>query len=142
MAAATLIGAISQGLGAWSLPGDDPATPATARSHTRSLLVYLDPEVVYDVLTVVSELVTNAVRYTSSGSAGGRVVLGVAADCHAVAVSVLDQGGEREPVIGPADRLEGGLGLMICAELGELEITGGPDGRLVTCLIPLEEASC
>jgi anti-sigma regulatory factor (Ser/Thr protein kinase) len=65
-----------------------------------------------DVVSVVAELVANAVRHTRSGLPGGVLVVEVRRWRGGVAVAVSDQGGLSEPCVGEAGEMaESGRGL-------------------------------
>lgn len=68
-----------------------------------------------DVLVLVSEVASNAVKHTASGD-GGAFEVAVSVHDNSVRVEVGDQGGASEPRLaedGPADVLTGGRGLRI-----------------------------
>ncbi|MET7429080.1 ATP-binding protein [Streptomyces flaveolus] len=102
-----------------------------ARHFVASLLSDRGP--VEDAVLVVSELATNALRHTRSGSAGGSffVVVGLSDDL--VRIEVVDQGGELVPHLCHAtSREEGGRGLrLIAAFCKNWGYTVRPDGRSV-----------
>ncbi|MEV8563341.1 ATP-binding protein [Streptomyces sp. NPDC051917] len=102
-----------------------------ARHFVASLLADRGP--VEDAVLVVSELATNALRHTRSGSAGGCffVVVGLSDDL--VRIEVVDQGGELVPHLCHAtDREEGGRGLRLIAAFAKnWGYTVWPDGRSV-----------
>jgi anti-sigma regulatory factor (Ser/Thr protein kinase) len=102
----------------WSTPCDpNPRAVALARTRTRTHLTVLGwAGGIEDAVLVVSELVTNAVRHAH---APGRVPW--------LRLAVLEDGGllvdVSDPVDGfvpQGDREEGGRGLHLAGELGEL----------------------
>lgn len=102
-----------------------------ARHFVASLLADRGP--VDDAVLVVSELATNALRHTLSGSDGGRffVIVGLGDDV--VRIEVVDQGGELVPhLCHAADREEGGRGLRLIAAFAKnWGYTVWRDGRSV-----------
>ncbi|MDH2424082.1 ATP-binding protein [Sphaerisporangium sp. TRM90804] len=97
-------------------PGGIASVPA-ARAWARGLLAArVAPPVLDDVLLMLSELVTNAVTYSASGStADGRVTVCVAVSPRLVHVEVTDAGSTTS---APAARAvaadsEGGRGLWL-----------------------------
>ncbi|MDF5751359.1 ATP-binding protein [Spongiactinospora sp. TRM90649] len=91
----------------------------------------LAPEILDDLVLMVSELVANAIRHTRSGDPGGRVGLTVTAKDGWARVEVLDEGSPHTPRVvdhdGPAT---GGWGLALVARTAD---TWGfaPDGAVV-----------
>jgi serine/threonine-protein kinase RsbW len=88
-----------------------------------------------DVLIMVSEIASNAVRHTASG-AGGWFDLSVTAAGSTVRVEVSDSGGSSEPRIpndgGELDALTGGRGLRIVDALASYWGSRGDElGRVV-----------
>ena len=77
-----------------------------------------------DVLLLVSEIASNAVRHTASGDHGGWFDVAVALDGHTARVEIADRGSSSEPRI-PGD--DGG-------ELGVDVLTGGRGLRIVDAL--------
>ncbi|MEU7302344.1 ATP-binding protein [Streptomyces sp. NPDC007206] len=102
-----------------------------ARHFVASLLADRGP--VDDAVLIVSELATNAVRHTLSGSDGGCffVIVGLGGDL--VRIEVVDQGGEHVPhLVHATDREEGGRGLRLIAAFAKnWGYTVWPDGRSV-----------
>lgn len=85
-----------------------------------------------DVALVLSELVTNAVLHSASGTPGGQVEIRVDVEADAVALSVLDQG----PTLAPAVRGPGehGRGLGIVGALVDAyDVTTTEAGRCTWC---------
>ncbi|WP_231158333.1 ATP-binding protein [Streptomyces sp. CNZ748] len=108
-----------------------PEEVAHARHFIAALLQEHGP--IDDAVLVVSELATNAVRHTLSGSVGGwfLVVLGLGDDL--VRIEVVDQGGDRVPhVCDTTGQEEGGRGLrMIAACARDWGVKTWPEGRSV-----------
>lgn len=108
-----------------------PDQVAEARHFVAALLQ--ERSVADDAVLVVSELATNAVRHTLSGSAGGwfLVVLTFRADC--VRLEVVDEGGDSFPQMGDAAAQDdGGRGLLLvsaCAK--DWGVKDVPSGRTV-----------
>jgi serine/threonine-protein kinase RsbW len=76
-----------------------------------------------DVLLMVSEIASNAVRHTASGDGGGWFDVTVSADGYKARVEITDRGSSSEPRI-PDD--DGGLGAGV--------LTGGRGLRIVDAL--------
>ncbi|MEY9812647.1 ATP-binding protein [Streptomyces albogriseolus] len=108
-----------------------PEEVAHARHFIAALLQEQGP--IDDAVLVVSELATNAVRHTLSGSVGGwfLVVLGLGDDL--VRIEVVDQGGDCVPRLCDATgQEEGGRGLrMIAACAKDWGVKTWPEGRSV-----------
>ncbi|QKW02626.1 ATP-binding protein [Streptomyces sp. NA02536] len=108
-----------------------PEEVAHVRHFIAALLQEQGP--VDDAVLVVSELATNAVRHTLSGSVGGwfLVVIGLGDDL--VRIEVVDQGGDRVPHLCDATgQEEGGRGLqMIAACAKDWGVKTWPEGRSV-----------
>ena len=88
-----------------------------------------------DVLVLVSEVASNAVKHTASGD-GGSFGITVSATGGTVRVEVGDQGGASEPRLtdedGVGDALTGGRGLLIVDTLAAKWGYGGDElGRVV-----------
>jgi anti-sigma regulatory factor (Ser/Thr protein kinase) len=89
-----------------------------------------------DLLLMVSEVASNAVRHTASGDPGGWLDLTISAAGSAVRVAIADGGGSSEPQIpdggGEPDVLTGGRGLRIVDALADRwGHTGDELGRVV-----------
>jgi anti-sigma regulatory factor (Ser/Thr protein kinase) len=89
-----------------------------------------------DVLVMVSEIATNAVRHTASGGEDGWFDITVCAIGDGVRVSVGDSGGSSVPRIprdgGEPDVMTGGRGLRIVDELADRWGHSGEElGRVV-----------
>ncbi|MBG0828207.1 ATP-binding protein [Planomonospora sp. ID67723] len=85
-----------------------------------------------DVALVLTELVTNAVLHSTSGTAGGGFTVRVEAAAAGVELTVTDQG----PRLVPARREpeESGRGLELVLHLADgYEVTDVPAGRTVWC---------
>lgn len=103
-----------------------PRAPALARDHARRIGSVLSPELLDVVLLVVSEAVTNAVRYGRGG-----VELSVRVSDHRIRIEVSDANPDapvrRAPPDGSAD---GGRGLYLLDSLtgawGTQPRPGGP----------------
>lgn len=89
-----------------------------------------------DLLLMVSELASNAVRHTASGDAGGWFDLTIAASGYTVRIAIADRGGSSEPRMpaggGESGVLTGGRGLRIVDALADDWGHGGDElGRVV-----------
>jgi anti-sigma regulatory factor (Ser/Thr protein kinase) len=95
----------------------DRRAPAAARSAIDSLTGQVNPSMVPDARLLVSELITNSVKYGN----GGPVTLEVTAeDPNAMRVEVIDQGSGFVPVVRDRPRTEvGGWGLHMVEALSE-----------------------
>ncbi|MFF9034510.1 ATP-binding protein [Streptomyces sp. NPDC014892] len=108
-----------------------PDQVAEARHFVAAILQ--ERSVADDAVLVVSELATNAVRHTLSGSVGGwfLVVVAFRADC--VRLEVVDQGGKSVPRMRDAASQDvGGRGLVLvsaCAK--DWGVKDVPSGRTV-----------
>ncbi|WP_309054191.1 ATP-binding protein [Streptomyces sp.] len=104
---------------------------AHARHFVASLMADRGP--VDDAVLVVSELATNAVRHSLSGSAGGWFLVIVGFGDDLVRIEVIDQGGERVPhLCDVTSQEEGGRGLaLIAACAKDWGVKNWPDGRCV-----------
>ncbi|GAA3111666.1 ATP-binding protein [Streptosporangium carneum] len=121
-------------LGQVALPGEVASVPK-ARHYVRDLLDANGHAHHDDALLLLSELVTNAVRYSHSGRPGGRLVVSVAAHDGTLHIDVTDAGSADHR---PRFRSEvdadsgGGRGLWLVQEIastwGWHEI---PTGRVV-----------
>ncbi|WP_406198984.1 ATP-binding protein [Streptomyces europaeiscabiei] len=108
-----------------------PDQVAEARHFVAALLQ--ERGVVDDAVLVVSELATNAVRHTLSGSAGGWFLVVVAFRADGVRLEVVDQGGDSVPQMRDAvSQDDGGRGLLLvsaCAK--DWGVKDVPSGRTV-----------
>jgi serine/threonine-protein kinase RsbW len=117
-------------------PGQAEAV-GQARDFVRGVLADSCP-VLDDVLLMVSELASNAVRHTASGDSGGWFDLTVVLTGGGVMISVADRGGSSEPLItgdgagSCREPLAGGRGLRIVDALaGRWGHSGDELGRVV-----------
>ncbi|MDX3640926.1 ATP-binding protein [Streptomyces sp. MB09-02B] len=108
-----------------------PDQVAEARHFVAALLQ--ERSVADDAVLVVSELATNAVRHTLSGSVGGwfLVVVAFRADC--VRLEVVDQGGKSVPrMCDAASQDVGGRGLVLVSACAKgWGVKDVPSGRTV-----------
>ncbi|MYV39859.1 ATP-binding protein [Streptomyces sp. SID1328] len=104
---------------------------AHARHFVASLTAQLGA--VDDAVLIVSELATNAVRHSLSGSAHGWFLVVVGFSDDLVRIEVIDQGGDREPHLCDAtSQEEGGRGLLLIAGCAkDWGVKNWPDGRSV-----------
>ncbi|MCZ9346446.1 ATP-binding protein [Streptomyces sp. TRM76130] len=95
-----------------------------------------------DAVLVVSELATNAVRHSRSGSAGGWFLVVVGFGDGLVRIEVVDQGGERVPhLCDVTSQEEGGRGLLLIASCAkDWGVKNWPDGRSVWAELAWEGA--
>jgi anti-sigma regulatory factor (Ser/Thr protein kinase) len=96
---------------AWVLPGD-VETPRTARHHVGEKLAEwgVPPASIGDAQLVTTELITNALRHTSSTRIRVELVL----TGSEIEVAVIDRGPHRPLTLRtPGGRLEGGRGLVL-----------------------------
>ncbi|GAA3422677.1 ATP-binding protein [Streptosporangium vulgare] len=106
-------------LGRVDLPGV-AGSVSTARRYVRRVLEDSGQPDTYDAELLVSELVSNAVRHSESGRAGGRVTVVVANLGDVIRVAVIDEGASTcVPVIPsePDEESEGGRGLWLVSEV-------------------------
>ncbi|MFI9727214.1 ATP-binding protein [Streptomyces sp. NPDC052092] len=113
---------------------------ANARRFVAALLDERGP--VEDAVLIVSELATNAVRHSLSGSVGGwfLVVVGLGDDL--VRIEVVDQGGPRVPhLCDVTSQEEGGRGLVLIAGCAKgWGVKNWPEGRSVWAELAREGA--
>ncbi|MGV9253250.1 ATP-binding protein [Streptomyces sp. NPDC003697] len=104
---------------------------AHARHFVAALLDGRGP--VDDAVLVVSELATNAVRHSLSGSAGGWFLVIICFGDGLVRIEVVDQGGERVPhLCDVTSQEESGRGLLLIASCAkDWGVKNWPDGRSV-----------
>lgn len=109
--------------------------PETARAARVWVVSHLpDSPVADDVALMVSELVTNALRYSRSGLPGGSVIVNLKISAGQLRVDVIDQGPDYERAAAlscidtPLDGVPGlGAGLVIVRELADTCGAEGPD---------------
>jgi anti-sigma regulatory factor (Ser/Thr protein kinase) len=111
-----------------------------ARHFVASLLAERGP--VDDAVLIVSELATNAVRHSLSGSAGGWFLVIVGFDHDLVRLEVIDQGGPQVPhLCDVTNQEEGGRGLLLIAACAkDWGVKEWPDGRTVWAELARESA--
>ncbi|MBD9725796.1 ATP-binding protein [Streptomyces caniscabiei] len=108
-----------------------PDQVAEARHFVAALLQ--ERGVADDAVLVVSELATNAVRHTLSGSAGGWFLVVVAFRADGVRLEVVDQGGDNVPeMCDVVSQDNGGRGLwLVSACAKDWGVKDVPSGRTV-----------
>lgn len=108
-----------------------PDQVAEARRFVAALLQ--ERGVADDAVLVVSELATNAVRHTLSGSAGGWFLVVVALRADGVRLEVVDQGGDSVPeMCDVVSQDSGGRGLwLVSACAKDWGVKDVPSGRTV-----------
>ena len=117
-----------------------PGTPdsaSAARMMARQLLGDSDPAA-ETVMLLVSELVTNAVVHSQSGTPGGTVTVALCPVSAGVLVQVRDDGGSSEPRLAEiaAGSAEHGYGLLLVDALADSWGTiSGPDSRVTWCRV-------
>jgi anti-sigma regulatory factor (Ser/Thr protein kinase) len=111
-----------------------------ARHFVASLLAERGP--VDDAALIVSELATNAVRHSLSGSAGGWFLVIVGFGHDLVRLEVVDQGGPHVPhLCEVTNQEEGGRGLLLIAACAkDWGVKEWPDGRTVWAELAREGA--
>ncbi|MEV4943486.1 ATP-binding protein [Streptomyces zaomyceticus] len=115
-----------------SEPGGAGLSCAEARESARAILAGLDPLAgVDDVLTVVTELVSNASRH-----AGGATVFQITARMGTVTVEVSDRS-PAPPRIQPWEPgVPGGFGWRLVNQLATTDVRVHQDGKTVTATLP------
>ncbi|MDX3713776.1 ATP-binding protein [Streptomyces europaeiscabiei] len=108
-----------------------PDQVAEARHFVAALLQ--ERGVADDAVLVVSELATNAVRHTLSGSVGGWFLVVVAFRADGVRLEVVDQGGDNVPeMCDVVSQDNGGRGLwLVSACAKDWGVKDVPSGRTV-----------
>lgn len=102
-----------------------------ARRITREVLAAERPEVVDDVLMIVSELVSNAVRH-----AGGVTGFSVRREGETVVVEVADASPAHPRSPGTAPDVPGGFGWMLVNRLADrVDVAFGPGGKTITVCV-------
>jgi anti-sigma regulatory factor (Ser/Thr protein kinase) len=111
-----------------------------ARHFVASLLAERGP--VDDAALIVSELATNAVRHSLSGSAGGWFLVIVGFGHDLVRLEVVDQGGHHVPhLCDVTNQEEGGRGLLLIAACAkDWGVKEWPEGRSVWAELAREGA--
>ncbi|MGI8336791.1 ATP-binding protein [Actinomadura scrupuli] len=97
-------------------PGLDAHVPAV-RGYLRA--VFRDHSRLDDLLLLLTELLTNALRHTRSGGKDGMVTLAVLDTGAAARLEVIDQGGKTRPELrtDPPEESESGYGLGLVTGL-------------------------
>ncbi|MYV39954.1 SpoIIE family protein phosphatase [Streptomyces sp. SID1328] len=121
----------------WEIP-DDPAAVSLAREWTARQLARWDLEdLLFDTALIVSELVTNAIRY-------GRAPAELRLICHDVLVCEVTDSSSTQPRLRRARTTdEGGRGLFLVAQLaGRWGCRHGQNRKTVWSEQPIEHAHC
>lgn len=120
------------------LPGE-PSAAGAARKALTKLARSLDEDVLSDLQTAATELVTNSVRHAGL-QVGDRIELSARAGRRGVRLEVTDPGAGFRPPPVPADPLSpGGRGLLILRRLSERwGVKVSPRGCSVWCDIPVD----
>jgi two-component sensor histidine kinase len=100
---------------AFSVDGGPDAASAARAEFTERLSPHFPPRAIEDLLLVISELVTNAVRHAGAGLEE-TIDVRVASMREALRVEVVDSEPEARPAPRPADST-GGLGLIVVSAL-------------------------
>ncbi|MFE2922165.1 ATP-binding protein [Streptomyces goshikiensis] len=104
-----------------------------ARKIVRHTLVHQPEGLVDDALTVVSELVSNALRH-----AGGVTGFSIRLDTGRVVIEVTDASFEHPHSPGSPAHVPGGFGWMLVNRIAEhTEIRSGPGGKTITAYLKL-----
>jgi anti-sigma regulatory factor (Ser/Thr protein kinase) len=113
-----------------------PEQVSSARAFAREVLGPIP--VLDEALLLLSELCTNALQHTASGSKGSFEVA-IDPGPEVLRVEVRDSGAARAPALVPADpAAETGRGLALVAALaGNWGCTGDREGRVVFFELPL-----
>lgn len=113
---------------------------AQARHFVAAMVAEEGP--VDDAVLVVSELATNAVRHSRSGSVDGWFLVIVGFGDGLVRIEVVDQGGECVPhLCDVTSQEEGGRGLLLIASCAkDWGVKNWPDGRSVWAELAWEGA--
>jgi anti-sigma regulatory factor (Ser/Thr protein kinase) len=93
-----------------------PEAVAAARAFTRDALGTVPA--LDDVVLLVSELCSNAVRHTASGH-NGTFEVTISVGLRGVRISVRDDGSDQQPVVRPAEPCAGGRGLQLVKQLAD-----------------------
>ncbi|WP_116245734.1 ATP-binding protein [Nocardiopsis sp. FIRDI 009] len=124
--------------------GPDPGHVRIARVWAHQI-ARTTPNAAFPLVTVVSELVTNAHRHTRSGDPGGTVTVVVERRRHVLILTVTDDGPRPGPTI-PVPRIEeggdplrgGGYGLRLVDALASYWDWTGAAGGPLTVRVCLE----
>ncbi|MGC5039623.1 MULTISPECIES: SpoIIE family protein phosphatase [unclassified Streptomyces] len=120
---------------AWELPSDPAVVAEARRTATRQLAHWGLEELVFTTELVVSELVTNAIRYTS-----GPIRLRLIRE-RALVCEVFDSGATAPHLRHPRTTDEGGRGLLLVSQLTQRWGTRFiPDGKIIWAEQPLTGA--
>ena len=115
-----------------------------ARALARQVLG-ADHPAVDTVLLLVSELVTNAIMHSESGSPGGTVTVALCPGPAGVLIQVRDNGGASAPWLPAADSdaaAEHGYGLLLVDALADCWGTvASTQGRVTWCRVVVGEVS-
>ncbi|GGT86105.1 ATP-binding protein [Streptomyces lateritius] len=113
-------------------------TSAEAREAARRRLAGIrpmEPAQVDDLLLVVSELVTNALRH-----GGGVTGFGLSLERDTATVCVSDRSGERPVVRRREEPAAGGFGWPVVLRLcREVAVSVHPEGKTIRAVVPLEQ---
>ncbi|MFI8169531.1 SpoIIE family protein phosphatase [Streptomyces sp. NPDC085931] len=121
---------------AWELPSDPAVVAEARRTATRQLARWGLDELVFTTELVVSELVTNAIRY-SSGPIRLRLIRERALVCE-----VFDSGATAPHLRHPRTTDEGGRGLLLVSQLTQRWGTRFiPEGKIIWAEQPLTPAA-
>jgi len=113
-------------IAAWDLPGDPAMVAEARRTVTRQLAEWELEDLVFTAELLVSELVTNAIRY-SPGPVRLRLIRERALVCE-----VFDAGATAPHLRHPRAMDEGGRGLLLVSQLAERWGTRFvPDGKII-----------
>jgi anti-sigma regulatory factor (Ser/Thr protein kinase) len=93
--------------------GGGPESAAIARRHIARLRADIDPPLMETMRLLVTELVANSVKHTTSESVGLKVVVGRGA----VLVEVADDGDGFDPERNPGPQEDSGWGLFLVERL-------------------------
>lgn len=114
--------------------------PARARHWIQALLPPCPAR--DDLITVTSELASNAVRHTRSQAPGGTFGVTVSWNPDLVRLVVSDQGSPAPPVLVTGSDGTSGLGLVLVSKLArQWGVTGGEDGRNVWADLPQDHGA-
>ncbi|MBB5624821.1 ATP-binding protein [Sphaerisporangium krabiense] len=121
-------------LGRVELPGR-AASVGLARAFVREILRTTRCQETDDAVLMVSELVTNAIRYSGSGRRpDGRLAVVLTDHGRAIQVDVIDEGASAHPYVhrDVGESSEGGRGLwLVCQLASAWGWRADPDGHVV-----------